>query len=443
MTNDNAVTRLQLDNGLQVLLKEIHSAPLISHWVWYRVGSKDEVPGRTGISHWTEHMQFRGTPRFPGGILDRAIARDGGHWNAFTFLDWTTYYEVAPADKIELALDLESDRMTASMFRPEDVEAERTVIISERQGSENEPHFLLAEEIQAAAFRVHPYHHEIIGDMADLQTIQREDLYQHYRTYYVPNNAVLALAGDFETGRMIEVIRQRYAAIPAGGPPPRLARPEPPQTGERRLVVEGPGETTFVELAYRAPAASHPDFLAYTVLDSLLAGPSSLNLFGGGISNKTSRLYQALVEGEVAVSISGGMPATIDPYLYSLNITMRPDHTPDEAISLLEQQIARIQDTAPSVEEVARAVKQARALFAYGSESITNQAYWLGFSEMFATYDWFTTYLERLGRITPQDVQDIAQRYLRPQQRVVGIYRPTGPGENDNVEIWDESEGEE
>ena len=442
MADDYPVTRLQLDNGLQVLLKEIHSAPLISHWVWYRVGSRDEVPGRTGISHWTEHMQFRGTPRYPGGILDKAIARDGGHWNAFTYIDWTTYYEVMPADKIELSLDLEADRMIASMFRPEDVEAERTVIISERQGNENEPHFLLAEEIQAAAFRVHPYHHEIIGDMADLLTIQRDDLYTHYRTYYTPNNAVLAVAGDFETADMLEKIRERYEAIPAGATPPRLTRPEPPQVGERRLVVEGPGETTFVELAYRAPAASHPDFLAFSVLDSLLAGPTNLNIFGGGISNKTSRLYQSLVEGEIAVGISGGLPATIDPFLYSLNITMRPDRTPEEAVSLVEQEIARIQDHAPAAEEVARAVKQARALFAYGSESITNQAYWMGFSEMFASYDWFTSYLDRLAHITPQDVQDAAQRYLRDQQRILGVYRPTGNGIADE-DSWEVSEEEE
>jgi zinc protease len=183
--------------------------------------------------------------------------------------------------------------------------------------------------------------------------------------------------------------------------------------------------------------------MPFAVLDSLLAGPTNLNMFGGGISNKTSRLYQTLVEGEMAVGVSGGMPATIDPYLYTVNITMRPDRTPEEAISLVEQQIARIQDTAPSTDEVARAVKQARALFAYGSESISNQAYWLGFSEMFATYDWFTTYLERLSQITPQDVQEIAQRYLRPQQRVVGIYRPTGPGEAGETVTRDESEDAE
>jgi zinc protease len=357
-------------------------------------------------------------------VLDRQIARDGGNWNAFTYLDWTTYYETMPADKIDIALELEADRMANSLFQPEEVEAERSVIISERQGSENEPTFRLFEEVQAAAFRVHPYHHEIIGDMADLESIQRDGLYQHYRSYYSPSNAVLALAGDFSAAAMLEQIQQRYAAIPAAAPPNRLRRPEPPQAGERRVVVEGPGETTYAEIAYHAPAANGADFFACTVLDSLLTGPTSLNMFGGGISNKTSRLYRALVEGELAVSVGGGFPATIDPFLYSISLTIHPQRRAEEAVAAVDQEIQKLQASPPGAAEVARAVKQARALFAYGSESITNQAYWLGFSEMFADYSWFTTYLDRLAAITPSDVQRAAQTYLRPQNRIVGIYLP-------------------
>lgn len=428
-------TQLQLDNGLLVLLKEIHTAPLISHWNWYRVGSRNEIPGRTGISHWTEHMLFKGTARFPAGVLDRAIARVGGSWNAFTYLDWTTYYEVMPSDKIDLALELEADRMAGCLFTEADVESERTVIISERQGSENEPTFRLAEEIQAAAFRVHPYHHDIVGDMIDLQTIQRDDLFQHYQSYYRPNNAVLAVAGDFETDQMLERIQSLYGPIPAGPAPRSLVRPEPAQTGERQVTVEGPGETTYIEMTYRAPHANHPDFLPYMVLDSLLSGPTSLNMFGGGISNKTSRLYQALVEKEKAVSISGGLSATIDPYLYSISITVHPDKTPLEVIAATSDEIARLQEAPPLAEEVARAVKQARALFAYGSESISNQAFWMGFSHMIADYSWFTSYLERLDQVTPDDVQRIAQQYLRPQQRTLGIYLPTGGNLPDDAEL--------
>jgi zinc protease len=421
------IHRATLANGLQVLLKEIHTAPIISSWVWYRVGSRDEPSGRTGISHWVEHMQFKGTPQYPASVLDKIIAREGGVSNAFTFFDWTTYFETMPADKIDLALRLEADRMVNSTFDPKEVASERTVIISEREGSENEPLFLLGEAVQAAAFRVHPYHHEVLGDLADLQTISRDDLYNHYRSYYAPNNALLALAGDFETEVMIARLRELFEAIPAGSTPPRLERPEPPPRGEHRLSVEGPGETRYLQLAYRAPAGSSPDFFPLTVLDSLLAGPSSLNMFGGGgVSNKTSRLYRALVEEELAVGVGSSAITTIDPYLYTFTITVHPQRTADEVLAAFDEQVRRIQNEAISAEEVARAIKQARALFAYGSENITNQAFWLGHAEMFASYDWFLTYLDKLAAVTPTEVQHAAREILKPQNRVVGTYIPTG-----------------
>jgi zinc protease len=425
---DTTFTKTQISNGMLVLLKEIHSAPIISHWVWYRVGSRNETQGYTGISHWVEHMQFKGTPQFPATILDKAISREGGFWNAFTYLDWTTYFETMPADKIDLALRLEADRMVNSAFDPSEVASERTVIISERQGNENEPLFRLGEELQALAFRVHSYHHEVIGDLVDLQTMQRDDLYQHYQRYYTPTNAVLAAAGDFNTGEMLRRIEELFGPITAGKPLSPPLRPEPVQSGERRFTLEGPGETSYVQFAHHAPDASHPDFYALTVLDSLLTGPSSLNMFGGGISNKTSRLYRALVEGELAISVHGGLSATIDPFLHTITIVVRPDRSPEAVISRLTDEIKRLQDAPPPPEELARAMKQARALFAYGSESITNQAFWLGFSEMFSSYDWFTGYLENLAGVTPDDVQRVAQTYLRSQNRIYGVYLPTSDG---------------
>ena len=421
-------TKTTLSNGLTVFLKEIHTAPLVSSWVWYRVGSKDEVTGKTGLSHWVEHMQFKGTPKFPASMLDRAVSRDGGVWNAFTFMDWTTYFETMPAGKIDLALRLEADRMANSLFDAKEVNSERTVIVSEREGHENEPMFRLSESVQHAAFAIHPYRHEIIGDMADLWTIQRDDLYNHYRTYYVPNNAVMAVAGDFDTKSMLARIRELFEPIPAGPKPPRLTRPEPAQPGEITVNVEGPGETTFVEVAYRFPAASHPDFFPLSVLDSLLAGPSNLNMFGGGISNRTSRLYRALVEKEYAVGVSGGSSATLDPFLYTFTITVHPKRTPAEALAALDAEIRRVQEQRVTKAEITRAIKQARAIFAYGSESITNQAFWMGFAEMFADYNWFRTYLEKMSAVTPADVQRVARATFRPQQRVVGTYIPNGKG---------------
>ncbi|MDX9993192.1 MAG: pitrilysin family protein [Anaerolineales bacterium] len=421
------VTQVLLANGLKILLKEIQTAPLISQWLWYRVGSKDEPSGRTGISHWVEHMQFKGTPQFPAAILDKAISREGGSWNAFTFLDWTTYYETMPTAKIDLALRLEADRMVNSAFDSAEVESERTVILSEREGHENEPLFRLGEAIQAASFRVHPYHHEVIGDTADLHSLNAADLRQHYQAYYTPNNAVLALAGDFETDEILARLNELYGDLPAGPPPPRLNRPEPPHHGEIRLEVSGPGETTYLQAAYPHVSGAHPNFHALAVLDSLLAGPSNLNMFGGGgISNRTSRLYRALVEKELAVGLHAGASSTIDPFLYAITLTIHPERTFAESLSALDAEIARMQDALVTSAEIQRAIKQARAMFAFGAENITNQAFWLGYAEMFADYSWFQNYLERLAAVTPEDVRRVAGEYLKPSQRVVGIYQPDG-----------------
>lgn len=420
-------TQLTLDNGLQVHLKEIHTSPIISHWIWYRVGSRLEKPGYTGISHWVEHMQFKGTPAFPAGVLDRAISRDGGVWNAFTYLDWTTYFETMPASKIDLALQLEADRMVNSVYDPEEVASERTVVISEREGSENEPLFRLDEAIQSAAFENHPYRNEVIGSIEDLHSIQRDDLYQHYRKYYNPANAVLAVAGDFNTDQMLERIHQVYGGLQGTPVEPASIQQEPRLASEKRVQVSGPGETTYLQVAYRAPSAADPEFFSVSVLDSLITGPSSLNMFGGGgISNKTSRLYRALVEKELAITLNGGIQATIDPHLYSINITVRPGVDPQKILKVIDDEIARIQEKEVAQEEIDRAVKQARALFAYGSENITNQAFWMGYTEMFDHYEWFSNYVQRLEAVTPARLMASAQKILDPSTRVVGIYLPEG-----------------
>ena len=184
-------------------------------------------PGITGISHWVEHMQFKGTRQFPPGVMDKIISREGGMWNAFTFLDWTTFLETMPAEKIDIALKLESDRMINSVYDPAEVASERTVIISEREGNENEPMFQLGEAVQKTAFSAHPYHYEIIGEMADLKTMQRDDLYNYYKKYYSPSNAVLAIAGDFDTKEMLVKINGYFAGLPSTKPVKPTVTPEP------------------------------------------------------------------------------------------------------------------------------------------------------------------------------------------------------------------------
>jgi zinc protease len=321
---------------------------------------------------------------------------------------------------------MESDRFAQSLYDPAQVESERTVIISEREGYENEPTFRLTEEVQAASFRVHSYHHEIIGDMIDLKTMSRVDLYAHYRRYYVPGNAILSIAGDIRPQATLRKIRKTFGAVPRTAVPPHVVRPEPAQRGERRIILEGPGGTSFLQVSYRTPAADHADYFPLTVLDSVLAGASNPSAFGSGISNKTSRLYQALVEGELASSLRGSLPATMDPFQYTIYATMRADRPAEDGLQRLDEELERVRKGGLSQAEISKAIKQARALFAYNSESVTTQAYWLAFSEMVADRTWFDSYLERLSAVTVAEVTDVARRYLIPANRVVGIYHPTG-----------------
>ena len=204
------IVETSLDNGLKVILKEVHTAPVVSTWIWYRVGSRNEVEGLTGLSHWVEHMMFKGSKLFAKGEIMRLVERQGGYANAMTSYDFTTYYETLPSRHAELALQIEADRMLGATFDPAEVEAERTVIIAEREDSENEPHYVLGEEMSAVAFRLHPYHHRTIGWKEDLLHITRDHLYAHYRRFYIPNNAILVIVGDIDPRRHLEFIKKYY-----------------------------------------------------------------------------------------------------------------------------------------------------------------------------------------------------------------------------------------
>lgn len=422
---ENNVRMTVLENHLTVLTKEVHHAPVATFWVFYRVGSRNETLGVTGISHWVEHMLFKGTPQFPKGEIDRQIARNGGIMNGMTWVDFTTYFETLPTDRFDLALRLESDRMINSVFDPEEADAERTVIISERQMNENQPTFLLSEEVQAAAFKVHPYHHEVIGWQCDLESMTREDLWNHYRTYYTPNNAIAVVVGDFETEVLLERVRELFEGIPEGPEVPPVTFEEPPQRGERRVTVRGEGQTAYVQTVFHVPEANHPDFFPLLVLDSILGGAQAMAFFGGsGTTNRTSRLYQALVKTELASAAGSNVFPTVDPYLFSFSATVRAGRPPQEVENALWHEIERVRDEPATEEELVKAIKQTKAQFAYSSESVTNQGYWLGFSSIIADYTWLDTYLDRLAAVTAEDVQRVAQTYLVETNRTVGWYVP-------------------
>jgi len=424
MQKADGFIKTKLSNGLTVLIKEARAAPVASFWVWYRVGSRNEHLGITGISHWVEHMLFKGTDEFPKGAADKAISREGGMFNGMTWYDFTTYFATLPADRIELALRIEADRMGNSLFDPDEVASERTVIISERQGSENDPEFLLNEELIAAAFRVHPYGIATIGHMCDLETMTREQLYTHYRTYYTPRNALAVAVGDFDAREMLRLIERRFGALPDGPDIPPASAVEPPQKGERRITVEGDGNVAYLEMVFHAPTVHQSDFFALTALDAALTGASGMTFMSGGLTNKSSRLYKALVAKELATSISGSLTPTVDPFVYDLSAVARSGHTLAEVEDALEAELARLIAEPVTQEELDKAIKQAKVQFAYSSESVTGQALWIGFSEIFADYAWFESYIANLRAVTVEDVQRVAQQYLKKSNRTVGWYVP-------------------
>jgi zinc protease len=415
-----------LDNGLTILLKESRRVPVTTFWIWYRVGSRNEVPGITGIAHWAEHMLFKGSVAFPKGEIDKQIARNGGAMNGLTWLDFTTFFETLPADRIDLGLRIEADRMANALFDPEEVALERTVIISERQGSENEPSFLLNEEVVGAAFRVHPYHHSTIGDMCDLETISREDLWHHYQTHYGPNNAIAVAVGDFDAPQMLARIEELFGPIPARSKPAPVNRPEPPQRGERRVSLEGPGTTAYLQAAYHVPAAHSSDFFPVVIVSTVLTGASGMNLFTPSPPNRSSRLYKALVETGLAAGVSGSLSPMLDPYLYGISAMVRAGQSLEEVEAALDTEMDRVLQEPISSHELEVAIKQTQAQFAYSTESVTNQGYGLGLSAIVNDTDWFESFLDNLANVHVEDVHRVAQTYLSRRNRTVGHYIPEG-----------------
>lgn len=418
-----------------VLLREVHTAPVATCWVWYRVGSRNENIGTTGISHWVEHMLFKGTPAIPKGEMDRLIARNGGTFNGFTSNDYTAYFETLPADRIELGLQIESDRMVNSLFDPAEVESERTVIISEREGHENDPEWWLNEALMAAAFQVHPYRNEVIGWKSDLLAMTRDDLYNHYQTYYMPNNAVLVLVGDFKTDEMLKKAEHYFGGLPTGPALPKVRAVEPEQQGERRVIVRRPGPAQYVQIAYHAPSCREADFAPMVVLDAVLSGAKPMSFGGGAQTNRSARIYRALIETQLAAYAGSGYRASYDPNLFELDATVSENHTAAEVEAALIREVEKIQQDGVSADEMSKVLKQVRAQIAYSSESVTSQALLLGMWEVLDTYKRPETLLDEISAVTAEDVRRVAQTYLTEKHRTVGHFIPTedsGGGAEDN-----------
>lgn len=416
-----------LDNGLKVLVQEVHTAPLVSVWCWYRVGSGDELPGSTGVSHWVEHMNFKGTKNIPRDEMKGIVERFGGAWNGYTWIDQTAYLETAGRDALDTLLFIEAERMASGLYEPQECESERTVIISELQGGENDPDQLLETEVTATAFRAHAYRHPTIGWIEDLRAMSRDTLYGHYRTHYVPRNATLVVVGDVDAGEVLRRAQNHFGGIDAPAAPARQRAPEPRQVGERRVVLEREGTTAYLKVAWRAPAAADPDFFPMLVLDAALTGAKGTNLwtsFRGTPPQRKARLYTSLVERGLASAVSGSLIATAEPFLYSLSLTA----TDGVALSSLEEatvaEIERVRSEGLSEREVERAKRQLRARLVFENDSVTNIAHQLGYFETVAGPGFVDALASSVQRVSTEEVASVAARRLSKEQRTVGWFQP-------------------
>lgn len=407
-----------LDNGLTVLLLEEQKAPVVTFHIWYRVGSRNEQLGRTGLAHLTEHMMFKGTERIGGREFSQIIRRNGGQDNAFTSQDYTGYFVTLAADRIHLPLEFEPDRMVNLLLDPDEVARERSVVMEERRlRTEDDPNSSLWEEVEAAAFKAHPYGNPVIGWMEDIHQLNREDLRTFYRTYYTPNNAVVVVVGHFDRIKLLPKIRAAFGGIPRGPEPRPVRSVEPPQNGERRVVLtRQDAQLASVVAAYHVPNLTDPDSYALDVLEVILAG------------GKSARLHRQLVyEKQLALS-AGALYSRVaaDPELMTLFATPAPGKTAEEVEQALYDEIERLKTELVSSRELQKAKNQIEASFVFSQDSIFSLARQLAAYEVVAGWQYWKAYVPGIRAVTPEDVQRVVRKYFTVENRTVGVLLPKG-----------------
>jgi zinc protease len=418
-----------LPNGLRVLLKEIHTTPIVSVWSWYNVGSRNESPGITGLAHLLEHMNFKGTEGISREEMVGLIDALGGYYNGYTWYDQTAYFETLPSPGLDLALKLEAERMWKSLLDPEELEKERTVVISEFRGSESNPQEVLDIDVAAAAYKAHPYGWPTIGWLSDLETATSNDLVEFYSTYYIPNNATLVVVGDFETEKIIENIKEYFQDIPVGPTPPGLRTQEPEQMGERRLIVRKKGPASYLEVAYHAPAVRDDDFIPLLVLDAVLAGAESVNFWNFywlEEASRSSRLYRSLIDKGLASTAGVCFIPTKYPGLFNITATLMEGVSQDLLETALLGEIEKIQEELLEKDELQKAKNQLLARYVYENDSVTEWGHQLGFFATIHQYEYLLDFPEMLKNVTSKDVTEVARKYLVPDNRTIGWFIPEG-----------------
>lgn len=405
-----------LSNGLKVFLVEEHKAPVVTIQVWYQVGSRDEVTGRTGLAHLTEHMMFKGTSLHGKGEFSRIIAKAGGTQNAFTGWDYTAFFENLSSDHVSLALELEADRMVNLIVDPEEFELEREVVKEERRlRTEDDPHSLVVEHLYATAYHVHPYHSPIIGWMTDLNSLTRDDVYAFYKKYYVPNNAALVVVGDFSRKDLLSKIKNTFGKIPRGMDIPPIEITEPRQTGERRFVVKKEAQLPFIFAGFHVPNFESPDNYPLTVLSNILS------------SGKSSRLYRKLVyDKKLALSAGGSYGGlSADPPLFYFYGVPLPGKSIQELERTIFSEVNRLKTDPVSDREIEKAKNQIASSFIFGLDSNFYRAMKIGRSETVnAGFEYFESYIDEIREVTKDDILRVAKTYLIEDNRTIGILTP-------------------
>ncbi len=408
-----------LSNDMKVILVEVPKAPVATVQVWYKVGSRNEVMGRAGLSHMLEHMMFKGTAKYPKGTFSRLVRKNGGMDNAFTSQDFTAYFENLAADRVTLALELEADRMQGLILDANEFKTEREVVKEERRlRNEDDPQGALVEALFAQAFMSHPYHWPVIGWFSDLDAMNLDDLQRHYDTYYSPNNATLVVVGDIKVDTLLPVIARLFEPIPKGPSPQTLTVAEGPQRGERRFLLKREAQVPFVMMGYRVPNYTSDDSYALNVLESILS------------HGKSARLYQSLVYDQktaLAVGADYGLMQA-DPGLFYFYAVVKPGEKVEAVEDAVVKEIHRLQAEPPSDVELQRAKNQIEAAHIFEQDSNFRQAMLLGEAETIGS-GWrkVSQFVERTRAVTAQDVQRVAAQYLTPDTRTTGTLIPLPP----------------
>lgn len=398
----------RLDNGLKVLLLERHQAPVVTFQVWYRVGSRNENIGQTGISHFLEHLMFQGSKNYPGNLYDRLVEGNGGSNNAFTTNDLTCFYVDFPSNLLDLAAKLEADRMHNLLIPPQTFQSELSVVKEERRLRENSPFGQMYEELCALSFKNHPYRWPVVGWMNDLDHMSREKVQNYYKTYYAPNNATVVVVGDFKTPEALAIIKRHFAKIPRTPEIPKLVVQEEPQVAERRAYLHRDLASPYLLMGYHAPAALTKDSYAISILNLIL---------GEGAS---SRLNQDLVEKrQIAQEISSGLQSRLDSGFYTMAAVAMPGHSITEVESAIDAHIERLKTEPVTDRELQKAINSAEAGYIFGQESCHGLAQSIGEMDVQGDYKAIDTYVQKFREVTKEDIMRVAKQYLNVTNRTV------------------------